>query len=90
MKGHLETETLEQMNPKWRAILERAYAADPRATHADLTELGRRTVATQLKVDHEMGRIVPSEPPLKPHVPFPCICLDVYDERCPASTHDYP
>lgn len=45
-------QVLEHKTPSFRALLERAYAADPKVTASELTYMGYWTIAAQLKIDH--------------------------------------
>lgn len=49
--------TLEQMHPDWRSAIERNYQADPRRTHSELISRGLWTIAAQLKIDYQVGRL---------------------------------
>ena len=50
-------QVLEHKNPTFRSLLERAYAADPKVTASELTYLGYWTIAAQLKIDHQSGKL---------------------------------
>jgi len=41
----------------FRTIVERSYLVDPKGTDADLREMGRTELASELQHDHRMGRI---------------------------------
>jgi hypothetical protein len=38
-------------------ICERAYLADPVATYNDLVSMGNQSLATQLSIDYQVGRL---------------------------------
>ena len=42
-------------------ICERSYCSDPERTFSDLNELGLRTLASQLRIEHELGQLRPQE-----------------------------
>ncbi len=50
-------QVLEHKNLAFRALLERAYAADPKVTASELTYMGYWTIAAQLKIDHQSGKL---------------------------------
>jgi len=48
---------LEQMNPSWREMIERTYAASPARTHSELVHTGYWLIAAQLRIDLGAGRL---------------------------------
>lgn len=48
---------LEWKSPAFRELVERAYQADPKKTDSDLIDMGYWRIATQLKIDHAVGRL---------------------------------
>lgn len=55
-KSHCR-QVLEHESLAFRALLERAYAADPKVTASELTYMGYWTIAAQLKIDHQSGKL---------------------------------
>ena len=49
--------TIERANSDWRSAIERNYQADPVRTHSELISRCYWTVAAQLKIDYEVGRL---------------------------------
>lgn len=48
---------LEWQSVDFRERAERAYAKDPKATHEDLVYIGYWTIAAQLRIDYQAGRL---------------------------------
>lgn len=53
----IEWRNLEEVKPAIRSIYERAYSADPKKTHADLVASGLTSIASQLQIDFDAGRL---------------------------------
>ena len=50
-------DALEWKNLSFRELVERSYKNDPKKTDSELIYMGYWRIATQLKVDHEAGRL---------------------------------
>lgn len=48
---------LEDKSLGFRSMVERAYAIDPKATASELTYMGYWSMAAQLKIDHQSGKL---------------------------------
>lgn len=48
---------IEDKSLDWRAMIERSYSANPKVTHSELAYMGYGTIAAQLKIDHQAGRL---------------------------------
>lgn len=48
---------IENKSPEFRSMVERAYARDPKTTASELTYMGYWSIAAQLKIDHESGKL---------------------------------
>ncbi len=51
------TDMIERKSPEFRELVERAYANHPAKTHSELVYMGYWTIATQLKIDYQAGRL---------------------------------
>ncbi len=56
-KEDLTDKPVERVHLNLRELMERSYRLDPSRTHAELVQTGYWTVASQLKVDYESGRL---------------------------------
>ena len=50
-------QVIEQKSVTFREMVERAYAAAPKATASELTYMGYWSIAAQLKIDHQSGKL---------------------------------
>jgi hypothetical protein len=48
---------IEDKSLEFRSMVERAYASDPKTTASELTYMGYWTIATQLKIDPQSGKL---------------------------------